>query len=276
MFEIPEVVNFARQMNATLKGKTIRTGHLGNSPHKFVWYNRTPQEFEQITHGKTIAETRTMGRWLLIDVEPNYVLVFGEWGGRILFHQPGSSMPAKYHLHLQFDDDSFLTATTQMWGAAELYEKGKELERQYIKDMKTTPIEPGFSFAYFSSLIDATAKEKKQSVKGLLTQDQTIPGLGNAIAQDIMYRAGLHPRHDIQTLQEFERSNLYHAILDTVDECIQKGGRNDEFDLFDQPGGYVRLMDKHAVGKPCRQCETPIEKAQYLGGAIYFCPTCQN
>ncbi len=203
MFEIPEVVNFARQMNATLKGKTIQTGHLGNSPHKFVWYNRTPQEFEQITYGKTIAETRTMGRWLLIEIEPNYVLVFGEWGGRILFHQPGSSMPAKYHLHLQFDDDSFLTATTQMWGAAELYEKGKELERQYIKDMKTTPIEPGFSFAYFSSLIDATAKEKKQSVKGLLTQDQTIPGLGNAIAQDIMYRAGLHPRHDIQTLQEF-------------------------------------------------------------------------
>jgi len=276
MFEIPEVVNFARQMNATLKEKTIRTGHLGNSPHKFVWYNRTPQEFEQITRGKTITETRTMGRWLLIEVEPNYVLVFGEWGGRILFHQPGSSLPAKYHLHLQFDDDSFLTATTQMWGAAELYEKGKELERQYIKDMKTTPIEPGFSFTYFSSLIDKTAKEKKQSVKGLLTQDQTIPGLGNAIAQDIMYRAGLHPRHDIQTLQESERKALYHAIQDTVNECIQKGGRNDEFDLFDLPGGYKRIMDKHAVGKPCQQCETPIEKAQYLGGAIYFCPTCQK
>jgi formamidopyrimidine-DNA glycosylase len=276
MFEIPEIVNFACQMNDTLKGKIIQSGHLGNSPHKFVWYNRTPQEFEEITRGKKFAETRTMGRWLLTDIEPGYVLVFGEWGGRILYHQTDASLPSKYHLHLQFVDGSFLTATTQMWGAAELYEKGKELERQYIKDMKTTPIEPGFSYAYFSNLIDNTAKEKKQSVKGLLTQDQTIPGMGNAIAQDIMYRAGLHPRHDIQTLQEPERKALYHAILDTVNESIQKGGRNDEFDLFDQPGGYVRIMDKHAVGKSCRQCGSQIEKAQYLGGAIYFCPTCQK
>ena len=154
--------------------------------------------------------------------------------------------------------------------------KGWSLNGNILKILKTTPIEPAFSFAYFSNLIDTTAKEKKQSVKGLLTQDQTIPGLGNAIAQDIMYRAGLHPRHDLKTMVEAERKDLYQAILDTVNECTLKGGRNDEFDLFNQPGGYVRLMDKNAVGKPCPQCGSQIEKAQYLGGAIYFCPTCQK
>jgi len=276
MFEIPETVNLARQMNATLKGKTIQSGHLGNSPHKFVWYNRTPQEFEKITQNKQVGETRSMGRWLLTDIEPCNVLVLGEWGGHILFHQPGSPLPEKYHLHLLFDDDSFLSATTQMWGAAEIYEKGMELERPYIKDMKLTPLEKGFSFPYFTALIDTTAKEKKQSVKGLLTQDQTIPGLGNAIAQDIMYQARLHPKRDIQTLTDAERHALYQSILETVATCIQKGGRNDEFDLFNQPGGYVRLMDKNAVGKPCPHCGSQIEKAQYLGGAIYFCPTCQK
>jgi len=276
MFEIPEIVNFARQMNDTLKGKTIKTGHLGNSPHKFVWYNRTPQEFEQITRNKQVGEARTLGRWLLINIEPGYVLVIGEWGGHILFHQPESIMPAKYHLHLQFDDDSFLTATTQMWGAAELYEKGQELERQYIKDMKLTPLDEGFTLSHFTDLIDATTKENKQSVKGLLTQDQTIPGLGNSIAQDILYLARLHPKHDLQSLTDAEVLALYQSILKTITTCIQKGGRNDEFDLFDQPGGYMRLMDKNAVGKPCLLCGSQIEKAQYLGGAIYFCPTCQK
>jgi len=110
----------------------------------------------------------------------------------------------------------------------------------------------------------------------LLTQDQTIPGLGNAIAQDIMYQARLHPKHDIQTLTQDQRQALYQSILDTVMTCIQKGGRNDEFDLFNQPGGYERRTDKNAVGKPCLQCGSKIEKAQYLGGAIYFCPTCQK
>ena len=45
MFELPEYVTFARQLNETVAGKTIRNGCLGNSPHKFVWYNRSHEEF---------------------------------------------------------------------------------------------------------------------------------------------------------------------------------------------------------------------------------------
>jgi formamidopyrimidine-DNA glycosylase len=48
MFELPEYTTLARQMNATLAGKTIQRGILGNSPHKFVWYNRTHEEFQTI------------------------------------------------------------------------------------------------------------------------------------------------------------------------------------------------------------------------------------
>jgi formamidopyrimidine-DNA glycosylase len=57
---------------------------------------------------------------------------------------------------------------------------------------------------------------------------------------------------------------------------IKKGGRYDEYDLFNQPGKYVRLMDKNAVGKPCPKCGGKIKKIQYLGGACYFCPVCQK
>ena len=49
MFELPEYTTLARQMNGTLVGKKIQRGTLGNSPHKFVWYNRTPAEFEELT-----------------------------------------------------------------------------------------------------------------------------------------------------------------------------------------------------------------------------------
>ena len=34
-------------------------------------------------------------------------------------------------------------------------------------------------------------------------------------------------------------------------EVIAGGGRNDEFDLFDHPGDYVRLMDSKTAGGPC-------------------------
>jgi formamidopyrimidine-DNA glycosylase len=275
MFELPEFVTLARQINATLTGKTIRKGSLGNTPHKFVWYNKSHVEFQRLTKGKAVGEARAKGKWLFVPLEPGYVLLLGECGGQVLYHTASSKLPAKYHLCLVFEDDSFLTATTQMWGAMELHESGQEQERQYVKGMRPAPIEPEFTFEYFTSFVDSLLEGEKRSAKGLLTQDQLIPGLGNAIAQDILFRARLHPRHPLDDLNQRQRRKLYNAILKTVREAIQKGGRYDEVDLYNQPGKYVRLMDKEAVGHPCPECGSKIEKIQYLGGACYFCSRCQ-
>ena len=276
MFELPEFITLAKQMNATLTGKIIQRGQLGNSPHKFVWYNRSHEEFDRLTKRKIIGKAYAKGKWLFIPLDPGYVLLLGECGGKVLFHPPGAKIPQKYHLYITFEDGSFLTATTQMWGAIELYEKGQEHNREYVKGMRTTPIEPAFTFEYFCTLIDNLVIEKKRSVKGLLTQDQIIPGLGNAIAQDILFRARLHPKHPISDLNTGQMRALYDAILNTVGEVIEKGGRYDEFDLYNNRGNYVRIMDKNAVGHPCPECGGNIEKMQYLGGTCYLCPNCQQ
>jgi formamidopyrimidine-DNA glycosylase len=208
-------------------------------------------------------------------MEPGYILVLGECGGRILYHSAGMKLPEKYHLYLRFEDNSALTVMTQMWGAMELFESGQEKERKYVKDMRITPVDTEFTFDYFSALIDDLLLGEKRSVKSLLTQDQLIPGLGNAIAQDIMFHARLHPRRALADLTSGQRRALYAAITDTVSEIIAKGGRNDETDLFGKPGGYERIMNSAAAGKPCPECGRTVEKMQYLGGACYFCPKCQ-
>jgi len=276
MFELPEYVTLAKQINETLTGKVIEQGSLGNTPHKFVWYNRTPGEFAGLTRGKTVGRARAQGRWLFVPLEPGYVLTFGECGGRVLSHPAGSPIPEKYHLHLAFTDGSAFTATTQMWGAMELYEQGEERKRQYIRDMRPTPVDPAFTLEYFSTLLDELAQEEKRTAKGLLTQEQLIPGLGNSIAQDILFRAKLRPKHPIRDLDKAQRRLLHRTILKTVEEVTEKGGRSDEFDLHGHPGGYQRILDKNAAGRPCPECGTKIEKTQYLGGACYFCPRCQQ
>lgn len=275
MFELPEYVILAGQMNQTLQGKTIKHGQLGNKPHKFLWYNRSHEEFTQLTEGKTIGKAHAKGRWLFVPCDPGYILLFGECGGKIVYHQPGSKLPKTYHLLITFDDDSSLSAMTQMWGAMELHEKGHVNERELIKDMRPTPRDDDFTLEYFNTLIDELLSGKKRSVKGLLTQDQLIPGLGNAIAQDIMFRARLHPKHDLRDLESEQRQALYEAIRTTVDAVIKQQGRYDEYNLYGEPGKYVRLMDKNAVGRPCSECGKAIEKIQYLGGACYLCSQCQ-
>ncbi len=276
MFELPEFETLSRQINDTLKGKTIQKGMLGNSPHKFLWYNRSHDEFEKLTRGKVIGEAWVQGKWLFITLEAGYVLLLGECGGKVLYHPAGSKHPKKYHLFIMFNDSSFLTAITQMWGAMELYERGEDQNREYVKGMRTTPSDPAFTYAYFTALLDELVGGKKRSAKSLLTQDQIIPGLGNAIVQDILFRARLHPRHPIDDLNPDQCRALFNAILNTVNEAIEKGGRYDEFDLFGNRGGYIRLMDKNALGRPCPECGGEVEKIQYLGGACYLCPNCQQ
>jgi formamidopyrimidine-DNA glycosylase len=275
MFELPECVTLARQMNETLRGKNVQRGRLGNSPHKFVWYNRKPAEFERLTKGKKVGAATAKGRWMLVPLEPGYVLVLGECGGRLLYHQPGADLPAKYHLLLQFEDESALSVTTQMWGAMELFEQGREKERKYIKGMRPTPVDKEFTFRYFSGLVDELLAGEKRSVKGLLTQEQLIAGLGNSVAQDIMFRAGLHPRHLIADLSPAQRRTLHEATIKTVREVVARGGRSDELDLFGKPGGYERIMSSKTAGKPCPKCGAKIQKIAFLGGACYFCAKCQ-
>ena len=93
MFELPECLTLARQMNETLRGRTVERGHLGNSPHKFVWYNVSRDEFSRIMAGKAFGPAYARGRWMFIPVNPGYVLVLGECGGKILYHK--SAFPVK-------------------------------------------------------------------------------------------------------------------------------------------------------------------------------------
>lgn len=276
MFELPEFQTLARQMNECLQGKVIRRGSLGNSPHKFVWYNRTPEEFGALTQGKTIGAAYARGKWLFLPLEPGYMLLLGECGGKLLYHPAGDKTPGKYHLLIGFEDGSALSAMTQMWGAMELFEQGQETERQYVKNMRVTPVDPEFTYEYFNALIDGSLQREKRSIKGLLTQDQLLPGIGNALAQDILFEARLHPRHPLDDLSQGQRQDLYLAIGSILREAIALGGRNDEVDLYHRPGGYVRRMDKNAAGKPCPECGCEIVKIQYLGGSCYFCPSCQK
>ncbi len=66
MFELPELTTIARQMNDVLASKMVREGRLGNTPHKFVWYDRTHDEFSRLVAGRVVGEARARGKWLFL------------------------------------------------------------------------------------------------------------------------------------------------------------------------------------------------------------------
>lgn len=102
-----------------------------------------------------------------------------------------------------------------------------------------------------------------------------VLGVGNGHLQDILFIAGVHPRRRVAGLRAGEKRALHTAVRRVLRKAVDLGGRDTERDLYDRAGAYGRILHSKAVGRPCTECGTPIEKIQYLGGAPYFCPNCQ-
>lgn len=275
MVELPEVVTIARQMNEELKGCKIEECTCGNSPHKWVFYNRPREEFERVVPGRKVGPVTGDGKMVSMALRPGYTLQIGDMGGRIQLHRDEAALPTKYHFLLRFDDGSRLTVAVQGWGFVRLFDH-KERRKQARKAKgRLSPLSDAFTEARFRQLLAEDEGRDTKSVKAFLTQRPRIDGIGNGYLQDILFRAGIHPTRKIRDLRAREQRRLYRAICRTLQQAIKLGGRDDEHNLYGETGRYTRTLSAKAKGRPCPKCGTKIEKIQYLGGACYFCPRCQ-
>jgi formamidopyrimidine-DNA glycosylase len=276
VFELPELITLSRQINQSMRGRTVARGTIGHTPHRFVRYNRTREEFASLARGKSVGRSHCRGTWLFVPLDPGFVLALGDCGGQVLFQEAGIAAPSRHHLLLSFQDGSRFVVATRSRGELELHAKGQERNRQNIRDMRRTPMDPEFTFEYFSALVADLAGGEPRSVKGLLTQDQLIPGLGSALAQDILFAARLDPRHTLEDLGRGQKKRMYSAIMTTVGRAVRRGGRSDELDLFGRPGGYERVLGGRARQRVCPGCGAALQSIRSPGSVCTFCPVCQT
>lgn len=274
MIEMPEAVTIARQMRESLVGKTYQHFSRGALTHKFLWLSKPAEEYDTALAGMPVTGASSYGRSIYLYAGEAHLLWFGELGGRILYHMPGESLPAKYHLRWDFTDASSLTFNLQMWGFVSLL-KRSELAAHPYAEVGIPPLSERFNLDCFDRLLEEYPEKTKKGIKGFLVTSKHINGIGNGYLQDILFRAKILPTRKIPSLTTDERQRLHVAIQDTLSEAIRLNGREDERDLFDHPGGYKRLMSSDTVGQPCPECGAAIQKIAYLGGACYLCPHCQ-
>jgi formamidopyrimidine-DNA glycosylase len=115
-----------------------------------------------------------------------------------------------------------------------------------------------------------------KSVKAFLATEQRLPGLGNGVLQDILFNARVNPKSKVSLLTEAELKALFDSVKTTLRQMADQGGRDTETDLFGNHGGYHTLMSKNTVSRPCPVCGGEIIKTAYMGGSVYYCPSCQE
>lgn len=273
MIEIPEAFHISYQINQHLAGAQVAAVQAAASPHKFAWYEGDPAGYAALLTGKTIRSAQPVGGMLEIALD-DYLIVLSE-GASPRLYTAGEKPPARHQLMLTFTSGAFLVVSVRMYGGILTFKKGQGKNDYYLlAGSKPSPLTSAFDKAYFAALIN-DGNVQNLSAKAFLATEQRIPGLGNGVLQDILFQAGIHPKTKLTDLAQHQRGNLYNAVRQTLEKMARNGGRDTEQDLFGQPGGYQTLCSKLTVGKPCQQCGVAIQKASYMGGSVYFCPTCQ-
>lgn len=273
MIEIPESINIAKQLNETVKGKIIKRVRANHTPHSFAWYFGNPDDYNDLLVGKTIGISNGIGSMIEISLDDCKILL-GD-GVNIRYIYDNNNIPNKHQLLIEFDDNTSIVCTIQMYGGIWAFKNGQNKNEYYfVAKEKPLPFTEEFNINYFNNLMDDEGM--KMSAKAYLATKQRIPGLGNGVLQDILYNAKIHPKRKMNTLSNNDCENLYVSIKSTIKEMIENGGRDTEKDLFGVNGGYITKLSKKTLGKSCPICGSNIEKVSYLGGTIYFCNNCQK
>ncbi len=272
MLEIPESKTISYQAGNILTGRRITEVIGATSPHKFAFYHDDPAEYGKLLSGRQVISTKGHGMFVDIYCDANVSITIGD-GTNMRYYSTSEQRPEKHQLLIVFDDGSCVAFTVAMYGGIWAY-KGIFDNPYYQGSLNSiSPLDDTFNESYFTTIIERVTKDI--SAKALLATEQRIPGLGNGVLQDILFHAGIHPKRKKSTLSDFEKAELFHSLKVTLNSMTDKGGRDTEKDLFGHFGGYKTILSKNTLKNPCPNCGNAIVKEAYLGGAIYFCPSCQ-
>jgi formamidopyrimidine-DNA glycosylase len=271
--ELPEAQRLAQQIDAALKGKDI-AGVLVPERAAALVRQGFINLHTTVLARTTVAGAYSRGKWIFVGLEPGRLLLFAlETGGRLLYHPTGFSGPATYQARIDFTDGACLTVHIAGWGFAKTVLRRELAQETYPGKLGISPLDDFFTLSMLGSMLDNAAPHLIQQV---IMDQRVLAGIGSGYAQDVLFRAGLHPKRTAGSLDSGEMHRLYDAIRTTLSLAMAQGGRTGEVDLYGHPGGYQPVMDAAHVGRPCPICATPIIQITVLGASTSLCPTCQR
>ncbi len=133
------------------------------------------------------------------------------------------------------------------------------------------PLSRGFT----AELLGRLLRGRRRQLKPLLLDQSLIAGLGNIYADEVLFRAGLHPLQRSDGLTNEQVRRLHQAIRHVLRLAIRHRGTT--FDWVYAGGGMQeRLQVYGRTGEPCRQCGSPIEHLRVAQRGTHVCPCCQK
>jgi formamidopyrimidine-DNA glycosylase len=108
---------------------------------------------------------------------------------------------------------------------------------------------------------------RRAAIKAALIDQQVIAGLGNLLADEILWQARIHPRRPAASLTERERSALHGQMRRVLRASVAEGR---------VPAKRSWLTSARDQPDPrCPRCRTPLARGRIGGRTTVWCPRCQ-
>jgi len=266
MPEIPDLEVIREYLEGVLPGQRIESAEV---LRPLVVRNLLSENFVSVLEGNGIGGVRRRGKFLLLDLESGQTVVINPMlVGRLLYCQPDKRRAAKTVLILHLSNGMELR-----------YVDSKSMGKVYLTpDENLVPrfagqgpeaLDPEFTMEVFRERL----RTRRGEIKGLLTNQAVLAGIGNAYADEILFEARLYPFRKRPSLSPEEVESLYQAMRKVLSEAtvVLRERIGDDID--------IKIRDFLSVhgkgGSPCPRCGTPISEIKARNRLTNFCRNCQ-
>ena len=279
MPELPEVETIANNLAPLIQAKIIT--NVWTSDLKMR--SQLSEIDKQSLPGKRVHNVTRVGKFLVVELSDEYLLIHFGMSGRLIVAQSALGMwkttSSLNHIHfcLDFSDFFILYQDPRRFGSVRTVSKTGPKTTKELSTFLGIGFEPLSENFDTKELFNSTRGISRQ-IKIFLMDGKKIAGIGNIYATEALFRAGIRPTLPCFKLSIAKCSQLVSCLKSVLLKAISKGGSSlrDFSGLSGERGSFV---DEHLIyGKKenCLICKAGLRRMNISQRTTTFCPRCQR
>jgi formamidopyrimidine-DNA glycosylase len=227
--------------------------------------------------GRRVRQVRRRGKYLLVDLEPQGLLLLHLGMSGSLRFADALPEPGKHdHFDLVTSQGTLRLNDPRRFGAV-VYapDEDSSIARKLLGGLGVEPLGEGFELEPFLQGL----KRRQASIKQVLLAGDLVVGVGNIYASEALFAAGIRPTLAASRISRPRAARLREAVRAILARAVERGGSTlRDFSNVDGQGGYFQLeaMVYGRSGLPCHACATPIRQLRQGQRSTFYCPHCQK
>jgi formamidopyrimidine-DNA glycosylase len=120
----------------------------------------------------------------------------------------------------------------------------------------------------------ARIRSRRGQIKGVLTDQEVLAGIGNAYSDEILHAAKLSPFAISDRLTEAQMDVLYEAVQTVERDAVARSVGQKAATLKGEKRSGLKVHAR--TGLPCPVCGDTVREVSFADSSLQYCPTCQT